>query len=245
MTDTPTALMIRKLSARVDLDDADRAAITALPFARRTYEPSSYLVREGEPAKKHCTFILSGLAFRQKLTASGARQIVAIQMAGDFVDFQHLLLRYADHNVQALTRLEAADVDREALQTLATDRPAVGRAMWTEALVDASIFREWIVNVGRRDARTRIAHLLCEFAVRMKAGGVEDAGCYELPMTQEQIGDATGLTSVHVNRTLKSLTEDGVITRRGRYIGFADWNLVRGAADFSELYLHLEQSRRA
>lgn len=244
MTEPPTSLMVRKLSAHVALDDADRAAIAALPFVRRTYEPSSYLVREGEIIRKHCSFVLNGLAFRQKLTANGARQIVAIQLTGDFVDFQHLFLRHADHNVQALVRMETADVDREALQALSAERPTVGRAMWTEALIEASIFREWIVNVGRRDARTRIAHLLCEFAVRMQAMGNAAPEGYELPMTQEQIGDATGLTSVHVNRTLKSLAEDGIITRRGRYIGFADWDRVRGAADFSDLYLHLPPPRR-
>jgi CRP-like cAMP-binding protein len=233
--------MIRKLAVHAELDHADRAAITALPFVRRSYEPSSYLVREGEPAKKYCSFILDGLAFRQKLTVNGARQIVAIQMVGDFVDFQHLFLRHADHNVQALTRIESADVDRDALQEVATERPAIGRAMWTEALVEASIFREWIVNVGRRDARTRIAHLLCEFAVRMKAAGIAPSEGYELPMTQEQLGDATGLTSVHVNRTLKSLVEDGTIPRRGRFIGFADWNRLRSTADFSDLYLHINR----
>jgi CRP-like cAMP-binding protein len=224
------------------LDQADHAAILALPFTRRTYEPSSYLVREGEPARKHCSFIETGLAFRQKLTVNGARQIVAIQVAGDFIDFQHLFLRRADHNVQALTRIEAVEVDRDALQALAVNRPAIGRAMWIDALIDASIFREWVVNVGRRDARTRIAHLLCEFAVRMHAAGLTEPNGYELPMTQEQIGDATGLTSVHVNRTLKSLAEDGIITRNGRYIGFADWNRIRSAADFSDLYLHIDQT---
>lgn len=240
--DTPMLLMVRKLESRGPLDDADRAAILALPYVRRKYEPSSYLVREGEPSRKSCSFIESGLAFRQKLTVNGARQIVSIQMTGDFVDFQHLFLHRADHNVQALTRIEAIDVEREALQALSTARPAVGRAMWIDALIDASVFREWVVNVGRRDARTRIAHLLCEVAVRMRAAGLAQEGGFELPMTQEQVGDATGLTSVHVNRTLRSLAEDGIITRRGRYIGFADWNSIRQAADFSDLYLHLDQT---
>ncbi|WP_374942336.1 Crp/Fnr family transcriptional regulator [Sphingomonas sp.] len=240
--DTPMSLMVRKLESRGPLDDADRAAIVALPHLRRTYEPSSYLVREGEPARKFCSFIESGLAYRQKLTANGARQIVSIQMTGDFIDFQHLFLRRADHNVQALTRIETIDIEREALQALSSERPAVGRAMWIDALIDASVFREWVVNVGRRDARTRIAHLLCEVAVRMRAAGLASDGGFELPMTQEQVGDATGLTSVHVNRTLKSLAEDGIITRHGRYIGFADWNRIRQAADFSDLYLHLDQT---
>jgi CRP-like cAMP-binding protein len=234
--------MVRKLETRGPLDEADRRAIRALPYARRTYEAPAYVVREGEPPKQQCGFILSGLAIRHKHTASGGRQIVSIHMAGDFIDLQHLFLRRADHNVQALTRLDTAEIDRAALQSLILDHPAVGRAMWIDALIDASIFREWIVNVGRRDARARVAHLLCEFALRMQAAGLGSSRGYALPMTQEQLGDAVGLTSVHVNRTLKSLTQDGLIGRDGRHISFTDWERLSAVADFSALYLHLDQA---
>jgi CRP-like cAMP-binding protein len=223
------------------LSDGDCDAIRKLPFVRRSYEAPGYVLREGEPARKHCSFIISGLAFRQKLTAEGARQIVSIHMAGDFLDLQHLFLNYADHSVQALTRLECAEIQRDALQDLVLQHPAIGRAMWTDALVDASIFREWVLNVGRRDARTRVAHLLCEFALRMEAAGLTQDHGYELPMTQEQIGDAVGLTPVHVNRTLRALAADGLIRRDRRHISFANWEAIRAAADFSALYLHLEQ----
>jgi CRP-like cAMP-binding protein len=223
------------------LNDDDCAAILALPFSSRTYEAPSYVLREGEPAKRHCAFIVSGFAFRQKLTTGGSRQIVSIHMAGDFLDLQHLFLNRADHSVQALTRLETAEIEREALQQLVLERPAIGRAMWIDSLVDASIFREWVLNVGRRNARARVAHLLCEVALRMEAAGIAEHHRYELPMTQEQLGDAVGLTSVHVNRTLKSLVEDGLIHRDKRYLKFSDWERLRGEADFSALYLHLDQ----
>lgn len=113
--------------------------------------------------------------------------------------------------------------------------------MWIDALVDASIYREWVVNIGRRDAKARIAHLLCEFAARQKAAGLGDGTICHLPMTQEQLGDAVGLTPVHVNRTLKALVEDGVIQRSKRDISFADSARVRAVGDFSELYLHFDQ----
>jgi len=236
-----TEQIIRKLKTRAPLSEADCDAIRELPFARRGYEAPAYVQREGEPARKHCSFIISGLAFRQKLTAEGARQIVSIHLAGDFVDLQHLFLNYADHSVQALTRLECAEMGREALQDLVLRHPIIGRALWTDALIDASIFREWVLNVGRRDARTRIAHLLCEFALRMQAAGLAQGQGYELPMTQEQIGDAVGLTPVHVNRTLRALAADGLIKRERRHISFDNWEAIRAAADFSALYLHLDQ----
>jgi CRP-like cAMP-binding protein len=240
--DQPLSKMIRKLGTRAQLDADDRAAILALPHALRTYEAPAYILREGEPPKRHCSFILSGLAFRQKLAVTGARQIISVHMAGDFLDLQHLFLNRADHSVQALSRLATAEIDRAALQDLVLQRPAIGKAMWVEALIDASLFREWILNVGRRDARARVAHLLCEVAVRMEMAGLTNGKDYELPLTQEQLGDAVGLTSVHVNRTLRALAEEGLIRRDKRHIRFDTIEHLRQVGDFSALYLHLDQS---
>jgi CRP-like cAMP-binding protein len=240
--DHPLSGMIRKLEGRAALDEGDRDAILALPYVKRVHESPSYIVREGEPPKRHCSFILSGLAFRQKLAASGARQIVSIHMAGDFLDLQHLFLNRADHSVQALNRLQAAEIDRAALQDLLLQRPAVAKAMWIDALVDASIFREWILNVGRRNAKARVAHLLCEVSLRMEAAGLANGNGYDLPLTQEQLGDAVGLTSVHVNRTLKVLAHEGLVRRNKRHIQFDNVARLREVADFSALYLHLDQA---
>jgi CRP-like cAMP-binding protein len=238
-------MLVRKWERRARLDEGDKAAIMALPFVRRTYEPSAYLVREGEPVRGHCSFVISGFAFRQKLTMQGARQILAIHMPGDVLDLQHLFLRQADHNVQALTQLKSAELDGASLKSLVRERPNVAEAMWVDGLVDASIFREWILNVGRRDARARIGHLLCEFAARADALGLGNGGRFHLPMTQEQIGDATGLTAVHVNRTLKALAAEGLITRDKGYLRFTNEGNIRAASDFSALYLHLDQTDAA
>jgi CRP-like cAMP-binding protein len=240
--DRPLAKMVRKLGTRTYLSPEDRAAILALPHVLRTYEAPAYIVREGEPPKRHCSFILSGLAFRQKLAATGARQILSIHLAGDFLDLQHLFLNRADHSVQALNRLETAEIDRVALQDLVLRHPAIGKAMWIDALIDASLLREWILNVGRRDARARVAHLLCEVSLRMEMAGLTNGEDYELPLTQEQLGDAVGLTSVHVNRTLKVLAEEGLIRRDKRHVRFDNVAQLRRVADFSALYLHFDQS---
>jgi CRP-like cAMP-binding protein len=192
-------------------------------------------------APRHCSFIHSGFSVRHKLTGDGHRQIVGMNLPGDFVDLQHLFLSHADHNVQVLTRVEAVDIDRDELQALALSRPLIARALWIDTLVEASIYREWILNIGRRDARQRIAHLLCEFAIRINLAGFDGEG-YDLPMTQEQLGDAVGLTSVHVNRTLRALAADGIVQRDKRHVAFEDWERLRQIGDFSAHYLHLDQN---
>lgn len=233
--------LIASIARRGPLDGEDRAAIRSLRYTRRTVQPQSYIVREGETGLRACSYIMSGLAFRQKLTASGRRQIVSIRIPGDFLDLQHLFLEMADHNIQALTALDVIDLNRKDLQALVMSRPAVGRALWLDTLIEASIFREWVLNVGRRDGRGRIAHLLCEFAVRMQDAGVAQTEGYYLPITQEQLGDAVGITSVHVNRMIKQLVTEGIIAFDRRNIKILDWDGLRGAGDFSSLYLHLDR----
>jgi CRP-like cAMP-binding protein len=161
-------------------------------------------------------------------------------MKGDVVDLQNSLLRRSDHNVQALTNIEVALIPVQAVRDLAFNRPNIGKAMWYETLVDASIFREWTLNVGRRQARERTAHLLCEFAMRLDVAGLGTQAHYELPMTQEQLADALGLTSVHVNRTLKSLEAEGLIERTRRSVIIGDWKALAGVGDFDPNYLHFE-----
>jgi len=167
-------------------------------------------------------------------------------MKGEMVDLQNSLLAKADHSVQMLTDGQVAMIPREAIEQIAFDRPAVGKAMWIDTLVDASIFREWIANVGRRDARTRIAHLMCELALRLKVAGLGQQTNYEVPLTQEQLADATGLTAVHVNRTIKGLEAEGLIERaHPRFITIGDWRKLAEAGDFDSNYLHLQQEEPA
>jgi CRP-like cAMP-binding protein len=190
--------------------------------------------------------LLSGFAIRSKIVAEGHRQIVAIHMRGELVDLQNSLLGRADHSVQMLTSGRVAAIPRDEIARIAFERRAVGRAMWVDTLVDASIFREWVANVGRRDAQTRIAHLLCEFALRLKVAGLGEQTNYELPMTQEQLADATGLTAVHVNRTLMSLGAAGLIERSNpRRIVIGDWRKLAEAGDFDSGYLHLHEAEPA
>lgn len=215
-----------------------------LSYTRKTFDKDAYLVREGQIATE-CQLIFSGFAFRQKLLRDGRRQIISFHIPTEFVDLQNSLLGIADHNVQSLNRCEAAIFPRQALVEIAAERPAIRLAMWIDTLIDSSIFREWVVNVGRRDSRTRIAHLLCELALRLESIGLGNSGHFDFPVTQEQLADATGLTAVHTNRTLQSLRRDGLIQLGARSLTVLDWDRLREVADFDELYLHQQVERQA
>ncbi len=232
--------MLRKFETRAPLDEADRRALLGLPYRIQAIEPSVYVLREGERPERSC-LILSGFAYRHKVTTEGGRQILSVHIPGDFIDLDGALLNVADHNVQALTRCEMAFIPRAAMQELIVSHPQVAVAMWIDTLIDSSIFREWVVNVGRRNARSRLAHLLCEFARRLEVAGLAAEYRYELPMTQEQLADAVGLTPVHVNRVLKGLSQEGLIERDRRFVRIPDWEALRQVGGFSEVYLHLDQ----
>jgi CRP-like cAMP-binding protein len=235
----PLELLLRKLQGHSSLDEDDCRQILELPYKLRTVEASTYLVREGERPDL-CAVLVSGFAYRQKLTGEGARQILSLHIPGDALDFQHMFVDVADHNVQTLTRGEVAFIPRESLVALARTNPRVGNAILVWTLIEASIFREWILNVGRRDSRTRMAHVLCEFALRLEAQRISSEYQYELPMTQEQLADVLGLTPVHVNRTLQALESEGLITRSRRQVTIPDWEKLREVGDFNERYLHLQ-----
>ena len=233
--------MVAKLQQWRSLDSDDQQALLALPYRIIRLRPQEYVVREGDRPQSSC-LMLSGFSFRQKMTGNGGRQILSIHMKADLADLQNSLLGLADHSLQALTHVEAAIIPVEAIQEIAFRGPAVGRAMWYETLVDGSIFREWTLNVGRRDARTRMAHLLCEFALRLEVAGLGERYTYNLPMSQEQLADALGLTSVQTNRVLMSLGSAGLIERAQRSVRVVDWDGLTQAGDFDAAYLHLNRA---
>ena len=239
----PLDQFLWELNSHYPLEHCDRRAILDLPLRIRELDPGTYLIREGG-LPVNCTVLIEGFAFRQKLTGDGSRQIMAISIPGDAVDLQNMFLNVSDHAVQMLSRGTVGEFKRSDVQSLALARPAIGAAIIKSTLVEASILREWVVNVGRRDARERIAHILCEFAVRLEARDLSARG-FELPMTQEQLADATGLTPVHVNRVLKGLEAEGLIKRQRRAIQFPDWRRLQQAGDFSRQYLHLARDELA
>lgn len=246
MTTAAHALVpiLRKLRLWAQLDTADEQALLSLPHTVTTFERLRNIVSEGDVVEQ-CCLLLSGFCVRHKIVGDGGRQILSIHMVGDLVDLQNALLGVADHDIQAITKCEIARIPIESIRQITSDRPAIKDALWFDTLVDGSIHREWVANVGRRDSKTRLAHLLCEFALKLEAINPGDQLDYELPMTQEQLADATGLTPVHVNRMLMSLAQDGLIERvTPRSVVIGDWKKLAEAGDFDRAYLHLDAATR-
>ncbi|MFA4940105.1 Crp/Fnr family transcriptional regulator [Brevundimonas sp.] len=239
--DNPLLLMVQAFQKQGSLSEDDLNALLSLPAKVRKLEPSSYIVREGD-TPNFCCVLKSGLAYRQKQTSGGQRQIVSLNIPGDALDLQHLFLGIADHSVQMMTRGEVVFIPMRELQDVVSHHSGVARAVSLATLVEASVFREWVLNVGRRDARSRLAHLLCEFAFRMRMRGLASGPGYALPITQEQLADALGLTSVHVSRMLKILESEGLLVRNKRNITFESWENLREIADFNPRYLHFLDS---
>jgi CRP-like cAMP-binding protein len=123
--------------------------------------------------------------------------------------------------------------------------PRITSAFWRECLIDAAIFREWVMNVGQREAYSRMAHVFCELMVRLRAVGlVEDDAC-DLPITQAEFADAIGTSTVHVNRVLQQMRADGLIELSGNRLYVPDWEALKKAGDFDPIYLHLKKEQAA
>ena len=232
------APMVSKLARRSPFGDAETQKLLALPHRIAELDANGWIVAEGDPAT-HCHVVLSGYAYCHKVTGDGARQIVSVHMRGDIVDPCGIALDTAVYNVQALTRASIAYIPRVAMRDLMWECPRIGAAVMAEIGTSATMLGEWLVGVGRRDARGRICHLLCEIATRQEAAGICHGPDYEWPMTQEQIGDATGLTPVHVNRTLQRLRSEGYFRTAGRRVTVHDWSRLWEVGDLGSRALPL------
>ncbi len=244
MTSTAiNAALIASLERVNPLDDEARGALLALPFSDQHVDAGQYLVREGSPLRL-CTFLVEGFAFQHKVTVDGCRQIVSFHIPGDLFGLEGSVFATADHSVQALVRSRVASVPAEQMNKLVQNHPTIGKALWTAALIEASVFREWVLNVGRRDAKRRIAHLFCEIGMRLELAGLGTTTGFEVPLTQEHLADATGLTPVHVNRSIKALEAEGLLYRNRQAIRVPNWARLSDYAGFNALYLHIPQSER-
>jgi CRP-like cAMP-binding protein len=229
---------LRKLSARSPLSDDDRAVLAALPQGDVRVGTREFVVQEGERVDRSL-LLLEGLAARYKLLPNGNRQIVSLHVAGDLLDLHSAILKVTDHSIAAFGPARIAHVLHEPLLAAMEASPAIARALWRDALVDAANSREWLLNVGRRDAYARTAHLLCELALRLGAVGLCRDGRFTLPLTQGDLADTTGLTAVHINRTLQRLRADGLISTHGSEVRIEDWARLAAAGSFDPAYLYL------
>lgn len=231
---------IRRLRLRTRLSNEELAALGELPFEKRTHDTNRDFVRLGEHVTHACV-IVSGLAGRFDQTASGARQITALHIPGDAADLHSVPVPLSANALQALARTEVAHVPHVPLRALVADYPNIALAFWRDCVVDAAILSKWSLNLGRASARQRIAHLLCELSIRYAAIG-RDGQRFEFPATQVHIGDATGLTNVHVNRVIRELGEAGLARARGGRVEILNLAGLAKQGDFDASYLHLPQS---
>jgi CRP-like cAMP-binding protein len=233
-----------KLAARIHLSEEDRAAIDrAIGRNVREFAARRDMVREGERPRAVCV-MLEGWAYCYKTLRDGRRQIVGLLVPGDVSELNIFMVKEMDHSVGAITGVVAAELGRDELERLTEEHPHVTQALWWNELVTVSTQREWTLNVGQRTAYERIAHLMCEMFLRLGIVGLTQEGSCDFPITQADIGDATGLTPVHVNRMLKELRGDGLIDLRGRRLTILDFSGLRRAAMFNDNYLHLGRERR-
>jgi CRP-like cAMP-binding protein len=236
--------MIRKLDSIFPLSEEERWALQELPVQITLLKADQDIVRIGDQPSQSC-LLLEGFTGVYKMTSEGKRQIMALHVPGDIPDLQSLHLKVMDNSVAALTPCTLGFIQHNALHRLCDRYPRIAAAFWRQTLVDGSIYREWLLNVGRREAYSRMAHLLCELLVRLKGVGLVEDHTFDLPITQGELADVIGVSNVHINRVLQELRADGLIRTIGSQMNVLDWEQLKKAGDFDPLYLHLQQNGAA
>lgn len=232
------APLMRRLDALVELSLDDRMAIAEALTDVRTVRPRADLLR-ADDVIDGLSVVLDGFACRYKLLPDGRRQIVGFLVPGDFCDLRVLVVERADHAVAALAPTTTASISRERLLSLIGSRARIARALWWSTLVEDAVLREWLVSVGQRSAIERVSHLLCELYRRLEAVGLAGDGRLELPVTQSELGDALGLSTVHINRTLRDLRGQGLIETNGKAYFIRDLTRLARVGIFSPDYLRV------
>jgi CRP-like cAMP-binding protein len=237
----PRALepLIRKLEREASLSEEEKAAVLALPVTIREIRADHDVVRERDRPSQ-CCLVLDGWLHRYKIVEDGSRQIFAFHIAGDVPDLQSLHLHVMDHSLAALVQTTVAFIPHENITALNRKFPHVADVLWRDTLIDAAIFRQWMVGMGRKQAPERIGHLLCELFVKMRAVGLTTGYTCKFPLTQTAIADALGLSTVHVNRSLMELRGRGLITLEKQKLTILKWQELQDYGQFDPLYLHMD-----
>lgn len=234
--DNPLAQFVRRLRLHSHLSDSDAEAILDLPYRLVVRERHSFVMRQGDDLP-HICIVISGFVERHRISQNGDKQVLYFYIPGDPLNLESLFSVTADDALQIVKSSELAVIKCAHFRELIQRRPSLMDCVVRSILVDASAFREWIFNLGQRDARARIAHLMCELGYRMRALDLTDEAL-RLPMTQMHIAEATGLTPIHVNRTLRAMQSEGLISYKPASFQILDWNNLVEVADFNPRYLH-------
>lgn len=232
-----------KLRRRHDIGAAEESAIRAAVGNVRHVAADAIIVPEGKHLDES-TLLIEGWLARVKELRSGVRQFTELHVAGDFADLHSFTLKRLEHDVVSLTACTIASVPHSALRELTENYPHLARVYWFQTNLDASIHREWTVSMAPRSALARVAHLLCELCVRLDITGRVEDGSFEFPLTQADLAECLGLTSVHVNRTLQALRKRKLIRLENRRATILDMPALQEIAEFDPAYLYLERHPR-
>ena len=230
---------LRKLRARDEVSAEEERVIREAAGIAHEVAARKTIIRAGE-LLSNSTLLLDGLMCRYKDLRNGERQITELHVAGDFVDLHSFTLKRLDHNIMALSPCRIALVPHERLTRITEEHPHLARIYWFTTNLDAAIHREWELSLGRRTALSKTAHLLCELQVRLGLVGLADDSGYDLRLTQIDLAECLGLTAVHVNRTLRQLREQHLVTLNKGRVEILDRAGLRKAAEFDPAYLYLE-----
>jgi CRP-like cAMP-binding protein len=233
-------VLIQKLKALHEISDDEEAAILSALEGPYEVERGEDIAADGS-TPKHSTVMLAGVACRYKLLADGRRQILAFEYPGDVTDIYSYVLKRIDHGIGAVTKCSIAHLPHKAIAALTEKYPNLAYTLWRDSLVDASVAQSWLVNAGRRSALERLAHMICEQFVRLSVVGLAKHGePSRFYITQTDLADASGLSLVHVNKTLQLLKEKGLIGRNPNLLEILDWEGLKAVAGFDPTYLHFK-----
>ncbi|TCP29345.1 Crp/Fnr family transcriptional regulator [Sphingomonas sp. BK235] len=234
------ALWLQRLMLRSPLSQQDQDIVRSFPGVIRKVDGTRDIVRLGERTS-HVSLVVDGVVARFGQTADGNRQFTAFFIRGDMADLHAAVMPVVSSPLQSTCPTVLFQIDRQVIRTAAAQSPSLAKAFWCDCVTESQIGAEWLVSIGRGSALSRIAHLLCEFACRYGVmSGERDR--FPLLLTQAHIGDAVGLTAVHVNRTIRALRESGSVIAEAGQVTIRDWDLLRRQGGFDPGYLHLNDT---
>jgi CRP-like cAMP-binding protein len=234
----PIARFLSRLLHRSPLTQAEQIALLSLKGPISRHAAHRDVVSPGERVEHSC-LIVDGLAGRFDQMANGKRQITALHLPGDMCDLHSVVVPTASWSITALSDVTVMQVEHKKLRELVESYPGIAMAFWRDAVADGSHLVKWVGNLGRKGAAARVAHIFCEIGMRMESAGLGERRSFNFPVTQEQLADAAGLTSVHTNRVLQELRGRNLLTFRAGKVEILDWDAFAREAEFDPAYLIL------
>nr|WP_314262226.1 Crp/Fnr family transcriptional regulator [uncultured Devosia sp.] len=231
-------LLIRRLESIGQLRPEDREALQSLPYREASFSKGEVLVAEGLISSSAC-LVTQGYVHRSKLLPTGKRQIFSLHMAGDIPDLHSLHLRTMDHALVATSRCEVAFIQHAAIRPLLNASATLTDLLWRDTIIDSAAFRAWMLMIGQAEAPERMAHLFCELFTRARTMGLTDGQSFELPVSQADLADMLGTSTVHANRTLQDLRGQGLLQFEKGVVTILRWEALQDLAHFDPTYLHL------